>query len=408
MPWPTKDLLTMKHDFVQLALLPGANIRELSRRFGISAPCAYKWLKRYRERGVAGLEPLPRRRLNQQRTSTDVETLILDLRRQHPAWGARKLRRRLHDLGHQGLPSPSTITEILRRHHLLEPQHPSAQGPWQRFTHAHPNDLWQMDFKGDFALHPKGRCFPLTILDDHSRYALALQACADQRGSTVREHLERVFQHYGLPLRILCDNGSPWGGPPRSFSILGVWLLQLGVDLIHGRPFHPQTQGKDERFHRTLKAELLDRSLPWTSLAACQTDFTTFRSIYNLQRPHHSLNLDVPAAHYRPSHRSFPASLSLPEYLPGDLIRTVKSKGEITFQNHFFYVGGAFAGLPIALRPSALLDGLFSLHFAWKCLGSINLHTTFKTKFRYHPIDSFDPSSTLQPVNDVPEHPLTM
>lgn len=379
----------MKLEFVQLALQEGACVRELCRRFNISAPCAYKWIGRYQRQGPAGLQPLSRQRRGQPtRTAPEVEELLLELRDEHPAWGARKLKRRLQNLGHDDLPAHSTITAILGRHDRLHPNHPSAQGPWQRFVHPHPNDLWQMDFKGDFALHRGQRCFPLTVLDDHSRYALAVQACPNQQAATVRAGLTQVFDRYGLPWRLLCDNGSPWGGAQRQdrFSALGVWLLRLGVDLCHGRPYHPQTQGKDERFHRTLKAELLARSLPWPDLPACQSDFSRFRATYNQIRPHDALNLEVPASLYRPSARSLPKSLALPEYLPGDFVRRVKAKGEITFRNHFFYVGRAFADLPVALRP-AHQDGLYDLFFDWKKLGTIDLLSPKLPKFSYNLVD---------------------
>ncbi len=123
---------------------------------------------------------------------------------------------------------------------------------------SNPNALWQMDFKGHFAML-KGRCHPLTILDDHSRFCLGLQACANETIETTQIHLTHIFRRYGLPLALLCDNGGPWGSgyPHIELTKLTVWLIRLGIQVLHGRPAHPQTQGKDERFHRTLKAEVL-------------------------------------------------------------------------------------------------------------------------------------------------------
>src|SRR6185312_194066 len=132
---------------------------------------------------------------------------------------------------------------------------PAATG---RFEYPAPNLVWQMDFKGHFAVRHGRRCHPLTVIDDHSRYALCLAACANQQSETVERWLTSTFHRYGLPDALLVDNGAPWGdGPAQSWTKLGIWLLKLGINIIHSRPYHPQTRGKNERFHRTLKAEVL-------------------------------------------------------------------------------------------------------------------------------------------------------
>ena len=157
------------------------------------------------------------------------------------------------------LPARSTLGVILKRHGVIEAQEGLKHKPWQRFERSRANELWQMDFKGDFALGRGGRCFALPIIDDHSRFVVGIFACADQQEKTVRTRLEMVFERYGLPEELLCDNGSPWGGYRGEWSRMAVWLLRHGVRLFHGRPYHPQTQGKQERFNRTLKAEVLQR-----------------------------------------------------------------------------------------------------------------------------------------------------
>lgn len=160
-----------------------------------------------------------------------------------------------------------------------------------------------MDFKGHFAL-VHSRCHPLTVLDDHSRFALAIDACGDERWTTVQEHLIAVFRRFGLPCRILTNNGSPWGtsGYDDPYTPLTTWCLRLGIQVIHGRPYHPQTQGKDERFHRTLKAEVLCHRA-WRDLTECQSAFAQWREVHNCQRPHEALGMDVPASHYHVSLR---------------------------------------------------------------------------------------------------------
>ena len=189
-----------------------------------------------------------------------------------------------------------------------------------------------MDFKGHLPIE-NSRCHPLTILDDHSRFALGLQACSDEKTQTVQQRLSAVFRLYGLPERMTMDNGSPWGGASEHFfTPLTAWLIRLGVRVSHSRPYHPQTQGKDERFHRTLKLELL-RMHTFRHLDHAQSHFDTWRNTYNLERPHESLGMQVPASRYRPSPRSFPESLPPVEYDSKDVIRKVQEGGEIWFKS---------------------------------------------------------------------------
>lgn len=382
MPWNQKTLAMQRYEFVELAGKSDANVRQLCRRFGISPTTGYKWLERFAAEGAKGLTDQSRApKHSPARTPAGLERRVVALHRRNPCWGPRKLRVLLPE---NDRPAASTVAAILRRHGLKVHTDAQAQPPYQRFCHEHPNDLWQMDFKGDFAMR-RSRCYPLTLLDDHSRYALALQACPAMNRSHVQPALERVFDRYGLPHRILCDNAPPWGNtdPSVPLTALGVWLLRLGVDVIHGRPYHPQTQGKCERFHRSFKVEVLNRSAAYRDLAEAQKDFDRWRQSYNHERPHQALDLATPATRYHLSPRSLPSFLPPIEYLPDDIIRTVKPKGEITFKNHFFAIGHPFVGLPIALRPQAH-DGLFAVFFSWKKLGLIDLSLNLKPKFRYN------------------------
>jgi transposase InsO family protein len=322
------------------------------------------------------------------RTPEAMESQVLEIRQAHPAWGGRKIRRVLETEGATP-PSASTITEILRRHQLLgaAPSRPQIAG--QRFEHAAPNDLWQMDFKGHFAFG-QGRCHPLTVLDDHSRYALELGACADEQTLTVQERLRPVFERYGLPRRILADNGSPWGvssGEGRH-TRLTIWLLDLGVRVIHGRPYHPQTQGKEERFHRTMKTEVLDGRL-FADLGQAQRAFDAWRPVYNFKRPHEALALDTPSSRYAMSPRPMPRHIPPPSYEPSDRVRKVHPGGWFQVQGRQFYCSGAFAGLHVALRPASA-DGVYHL-----C-------------YRSHVIGRFDLRNPNTTVQDVPEHPFSL
>jgi transposase InsO family protein len=388
MSWDIQDTIGRRHEFVTLALGGGVPLAELCRRFGISRKTGYKWLRRFASGGAAALADRVRVRPRvPHQTAVSTERRVLALRRKHPTWGPRKLQRRLCDLSTppQVWPAVSTFGRILKRSGCISPGATLQHQPLQRFSRPEPNQLWQMDFKGHFALHGLGRCHPLTVLDDCSRYAVGLQACADEQTTTVQEQLRRIFRLYGLPESILCDNGPPWAGAGPEHSVLTVWLLRLGVSVIHGRPYHPQTQGKDERFHRTLKADLLDRH-DWRDLAQAQRRFERYRRLYNQDRPHEALGLAVPAARYRPSSRALPATLPPIEYGSHETVRPVKSKGEITFRNRFYYVGRAFAGLPVALRPTAT-DGTYRVCLAAFTLGLIDCaQPTDRPRGNYHPL----------------------
>ncbi len=364
--------MSQRLEFVTFATAEGANVRDLCRRFGVSPNTAYKWLGRFRAVGKEGLEDRSRRPHNSPaRTPKEMEDAITELRGNHPAWGGRKLERRLLDLGRTGVPRPSTITAILRRHNLLDREESAKHRAFCRFERATPNELWQMDFKGDFQLS-QGRCYPLTILDDHSRFAVAVRACSGINKSITQTELIKIFRRYGLPEWITCDNGSPWGSGGRSYhTALGVWLMRLGVGVSHSRPHHPQTQGKDERFHRTLEAEVL-RYRQGTTLLEWQFHFDQWRAIYNAERPHEALSMDVPASRYRPSLRRYPEHLPAIEYGPSDIVRKVRSYGHIKYRGREYHVGKAFYGLPLALRATTT-DGLFDVFFCQHRIGSLDL-----------------------------------
>ena len=372
MPWNEVSIMGQREEFVGLAGQPDRNIRLLCRRFQISPTTGYNLLRRCGERGREGLLDESRRpHHSPRRCSPVIEEAVLDLRDQHPAWGARKLRRRLLDTGVVGLPSPSTVHQILLRHGRVDAQESLKHRAFQRFEHPAPNLLWQMDFKGHFATDT-ARCHPLTVLDDHSRFALGLQACPDQRTQTVQQQLSSIFRLYGLPERITMDNGSPWGGnSDHRFTPLTAWLIRLDVRVSHSRPYHPQTQGKDERFHRTLGDELLKRRA-FADLCDTQQAFDQWRHLYNFQRPHDSLGLAVPASRYQPSARAFPEALPPVLYQPSDHVRKVQQRGEIWFKNHPFNIGNAFYGQHVALRPS-LIDGIYDVFFCSQNIAQINL-----------------------------------
>jgi transposase InsO family protein len=379
MVWKATSIVDQREEFARLAGVAGANMSELCQRFGISRTTGYKWLARFQAEGDAGLRDRSRRpEQSPGRTDARIEDRVVELRRQHPAWGGRKLRARLLALqavSEAELPAASTITEILRRHQLLDAAEASKHQAFTRFERPRPNDLWQMDFKGHFAVTRGGRCHPLTVLDDHSRFAVALRACENEQAATVQTALSEIFRRYGLPNQMLTDNGSPWGDACKSsYTGLSVWLLRLGIEVSHGRPYHPQTQGKDERFHRTLNVELLCR-LSAVDVPSCQPPFDRFRDEYNHERPHEALQMATPISRYQVSPRVFPETLPPIEYGSDLAVRKVSDKGWLSYRSRPFNVGQAFEGLSVGLRPAAEgPDGWIEVRFCQHRLGHLNLH----------------------------------
>lgn len=264
MPWQEVTPMSQRKEFIHLAQQEEANISRLCSYFQVSRKTAHKWLGRYRQEGEAGLADRSRRpRSSPGATPVALERCSGYGRRTRPGAAAR-CELVCWPLNIKPCPQPvlslrfcaamAASTRKSRRNTRLG----SDLRP------RPPNDLWQMDFKGHFALD-QGRCHPLTVLDDHSRYALGLEACANERGATVQERLTGIFRRYGLPRKMLMDNGSPWGGDAaHPYTPLTVWLLKLGVKVGHSGSYHPQTLGKDERFHRTLKAEVLQYCRGWS------------------------------------------------------------------------------------------------------------------------------------------------
>lgn len=336
MPWECKTLEHTRQEFVAKAIAKIDSISALCREYGISRPTAYKWIERYKK-GEDLSDKSHEPTFKPLKTSPYTEELILNTRAHHPAWGARKLKRFLQNKGYEDLPAVSTISDILKRNGCISKQDSEAHTPWKRFEKDYPNQLWQMDFKGHFEMLNAVRCHPLTILDDHSRYSLCIDAKENEQWMFTKSSLERVFSEYGLPNAILCDNGKPWGDNRSGYSLFDLWMMQLDILPIHGRPLHPQTQGKEERFHRTMKNELISR-VPLHNIEHAQKEFDSFRYCYNYERPHGALNLDVPAKHYKPSKQLYTSLLHEPDYDSEECLRKVNYKGYISFNRHRYYL----------------------------------------------------------------------
>jgi transposase InsO family protein len=372
MPWREVSAMDQRREFVRLAMQEGANRRELCRRFGIHRSVGYKWLARLKSGDTELANRSRRPHLSPRRSAGDVERAVLAIRDAHPAWGARKI---VHCLIRDGVapPSVSTAHEILRRGGRIVPPAGGPATPHQRFEKEAPNALWQMDFKGWISLTDGTACHPLTMIDDHSRYALCLQACSNQKRLTVQAQLIEAFRRYGLPDALFVDNGTPWGDSSGSrWTGLRVWLLKHGVDVIYSRPYHPQGRGKNERFHRSLKAEVLAMRR-FAGFAELHRAFDGWRHVYNLERPHEALGMNVPASRYTPSPRSMPERPEDIAYDSGDIVRRVSTtRASISFKGRLWPVPGAFCGERLAIRPRGA-DGHYGIFFGSRQVASIDL-----------------------------------
>jgi transposase InsO family protein len=369
MGWSEVSIVSLRREFVSLASGPGANVRELCRRYGVSPSTAYKWIERGTEKSET-YEDRSRRPLHSpNKTDAAMERKILDVRDAHPVWNARKIRRVLQNRGERP-PAASTIGQVLNRNGRISEAASEAAQPWQRFEHPAPNELSQIDFKG-FIETGQGRCYPLTMLDDHSRFSQILKACANERTETVQPHLIESFRRFGLPRQMNMDNGNPWGTPwGDRHTHLTAWLIRLGVRVSHSRPLHPQTNGKEERFHRTLKAEVLGTRW-FSTLDELQREFDRWREVYNYERPHEAIGLEVPASRYVASKRSYPEQLPPIVYDSTDVVRKVLSRGGIRFGGAEYYISKAFIGEHVALRPAAD-DGVWDVFFSHERVATID------------------------------------
>ena len=300
MSWETKTVMEQRKQFIIAASAEDANISGLCREFGISRKTGHKWINRA-EQGLPLCDQSRRPHRQPSKTADEVEQKIIQTRLAHPAWGGKTIRAALEAAGVEGLPSDKTCCNIIKRNGLIDPAESAKHTAFQRFEKEHCNEMWQTDFKGDFLLGNGVRCYPLTILDDHSRFSIRIEPKTSATG--VKDSFIQAFQEFGLPNSILSDNGAQFVGAHRGLSQFERFLMDLDILPIHGRPIHPQTQGKIERFHRTLKKEAL-RVTP-ANMEEARLRLKNWRWIYNEVRPHHSLGLKTPSSIYRPSTRAY-------------------------------------------------------------------------------------------------------
>jgi transposase InsO family protein len=346
MPWKTMDVEDQRVRFVVEALTGRKPVSHVCAAFGISRPTGYLWLERYRVSGIAGICERSRRPLHSpEKTSVALEEQIVALRQCYPDWGARKLAVLLARQGIQ-LPS-STIHRILLRRGLVREadRHRPAV---QRFERARPNELWQMDFKGPKAW-PEAMG-PLSVIDDHSRYVIALQRMGSPDGGQVKTHLTAAFEQCGLPEAMLMDHGTPWWNW-QSFSgrtHLSLWLMRQGIRLYWSGIRHPQTQGKVERFHGSLERALQHRGTPQQEIQAW---LDGFRREHNYVRPHEALGMKTPSEFWLPSPRCYIPNPPAWEYPEGAWTLKVDCQGTIDIKDHRWRIGKTLAGERVHIQP---------------------------------------------------------
>lgn len=347
MPWSTSSMSELRTAFVQAVRTAGQPVTQAARAFGISRKTAYKWLARFdRQQPLADRSRKPDR--SPARTIDSLEQAVLAVRDQY-GWGPRKIVAYLRNRD-QPAPPVRTAAAILHRHHRI----PTAPAPepteCQRFERPEPNQLWQLDFKGWIEIERR-RISPLTILDDHSRFLLALHPCTDLTLNTAWTVLWQAFGDYGLPDAVRCDNAFGTNVSHRpGLSWFEARLLRLGIRTIHGRPYHPQTQGKVERLHGTRVREVYP-ALDTRSLTQFTAGLDHWRvNVYNCVRPHEALGDQAPLTRWRPSPRQRPHQLPDASYPLGSSLRRVGSNGTIRYRVARILVGQGLVGESVRIE----------------------------------------------------------
>jgi len=360
MPWEVHPVSEIRLAFVHQVLSLNMPIAAACRTFGISRKTGHKWLRRYRaEPGKALIDRCRRPLSCPARTSTDRTEAILQVRDAF-GWGPRKIHAYLTRQG-LGLPSVRTVATILRRHGRVGPA-AAPPPPLQRFERSRPNELWQCDFKGYLEV-ARQRVYPFTVLDDHSRYLFTVHPCLDQTMQTAWNILWRLFGEVGLPQELLCDNAFGTHHQQPGLSWFEARLLRLGIRPVHGRPYHPQTQGKLERLHRTLEDEVWPR-VRREALQPFTEDVEHWRTeVYNSRRPHEALGDVPPLSRWTPSTRPRPAELPPVVYPPDALLRKVGAEGAVAWHQCRILVGQGLAGESVRLEER---EGELAIFYATK------------------------------------------
>lgn len=373
--------MSIREEFVIKALETGINFSALCREYDISRKTGYKWLSRYSEDGLSGLEDRGRRPKNiPLAVSGDLVADIVAIRQGHPSWGAKKVTtiiNRRSDLNEK--PSVRTVARILERAGLIrvtrkQLRRKNAPTLAPKIAVNKPNDLWTVDFKGWWLTGDGSRCEPLTIRDAFSRFVFCTKILPGTKYEPVRKVFEDLFLRYGLPLAIQMDNGSPFATMQGSLGLtrLSVWWLSLGIELFRSRPGKPSDNGAHERMHRDIADEL--EAFAALNIKKQQAACDRWRHDFNHHRPHEALNMKTPADVYRKSsilYKSVPTEVVYPEEF---FLATVKRTGCIKFKSHEFFISTALSGYTVGLKY--VQPKIFALWFSHRELGKIDFTQT--------------------------------
>jgi transposase InsO family protein len=360
MPWKVPAMHEVRYAFVQSVVTVGLPAAQAARQFGVSRKTAFKWLARWRDDPEAALSDRSRRpHHSPRRTDERLEQDICQARDQYN-WGPRKIRAHLLHRG-QAMPSIRTVASILTRHGRIQPR--QVEPPPQRFQRDQPNELWQIDHKGPVEV-ARQKIVPFTVLDDHSRYCLCFDPCPDKTMARAFAILWDLFGEVGLPQAILSDNAfNTTGIEAPGLSWFDSRLIRLGIHPLHGRIYHPQTQGKAERFHGSAVREFIDFNARRDSLRHFTQDAQRWRNLYNTQRPHEALGDQPPVTRWRPSSTSRPRTLPQLEYPPGSIVRKISTCGEISFKGCSILIGRGLCGEHVRIEQH---ENHIAVFYAWK------------------------------------------
>lgn len=361
MPWESKTVEELRKEFV-LAAQQTKNLSALCREFGITRKTGYKWIERAKQ-GDDLSDRSHARKYICNKTDINTEKLILSVRTENPEWGGKTIRQVLLNQGYEDLPCIKTCNNILKRNGCISEEESLKRQPFIRYEKDKCNDMWQIDFKGDFPLKDNTRCFPFDILDDHSRYCIKIFPKLNTLGVT--EDFREAFLEYGMPNSVLSDNGWTFRGLHGGYTQFEKWLMNHDVLPIHGRIKHPQTQGKIERFHRTMKYELLKHN-EFENLEAADKGIQEWRIKYNTIRPHEALGMKCPADIYIPSERIYTDEVKDYEYSGQYHVIKVNSWGYIRFDKHQIYLSETMINEHIEFRPNPHGDSFIACYRNFK------------------------------------------
>ena len=371
MPWKGATVVERRFEFVLRARSGSEPISHLCREFGISRKTGHKWLQRYGAQGsVTGLFDHSRRpHQSPKKTPREHEERVVELRKLY-GWSGRKLKKLLKAEGIEV--SRSTIDRIIDRNGLIE-KRDRHRPAIKRFERSKPNDLWQMDFKGEYILRGVERCYPLNLLDDHSRFSVGVFPLSAPSGDKVKRSIVKCFEEFGLPDAMLMDHGTPWWNSKNGHGLthFSVDLIKQGIELIYGSIGHPQTQGKVERFNQTMKRSLRHQGVP-QDFEGMRTALREFRRVYNEIRPHQALNDETPASRYTPSKKPYdpnPREWSYPE---GADVRKLNSAGCLYYGGSQSFVSEALAEECVWCRR---IDDLLVIRYRQMYVREIDLST---------------------------------